>query len=76
MKNKNIALLVVLVIVLIVAGLAFSWNSVQDFLQLSSQEETAPVGDTTLEIEQALNQVDVKDLDAELQGIDTDLNSL
>ena len=76
MKNKNIILLVVLVIVLIVVGLAFFWNSVQDFLQLGSQEEAAPAGDTTPEIEQALDQVDIKNLDAELQEIDTDLNSL
>lgn len=77
MKNKNITLLVALVIVLIVlAGLAFSWDSVQNFLQLGSQEEPAPTGDTTPAIEQALDQVDMRDLDAELQGIDADLNSL
>lgn len=76
MKNKNLTLLVVLVIALIAAGLAFSWDSVRNFLQLGSQEEAAPTGDTTPAIEQALDQVDIKDLDAELQGIDTDVNSL
>ena len=80
MKNKNITLLVVLVIVLIIlAGLAISWSSVQNFLQTGVQKEDAslaPEGDTTPEIQQALDQIDIRDLDVELQGIDTDLNSL
>ena len=77
MKNKNIALLVVLVIILIVlAGLAFFWSSVRNFLQPGSQEEPVPAADTTPEIERALDRVDIQEPAAEFQEIDADLNSL
>ena len=75
MNTKNIIILIGIV----VAAVVLFWFAQQmelfPFGQQTQEPETNQ-GDTTPAIEQALDQVDIKDLDAELQGIDTDVNSL
>ncbi len=73
MNTKNI---IVLIVVATAVLLFWMW---QQGVLLFGQQAEAPgteQGDTTTAIQGQLDAVDLGDLDAELQGIDTDLNSL
>ena len=74
MNTKNIILLIVVVAV---AVLLF-WMWQQGVLPFGQQAEAPATeqGDTTAAVQEQLDAVHLGDLDAELQGIDTDLNSL
>ena len=74
MNTKNIVLLIGIAVV---AVLLF-WFWQQGVIPFGQQtEEPAGIeGDTTQEIQQQLDEVDLGDLDAEFQDIDKDLESL
>jgi hypothetical protein len=75
MKNKNDILLIVFIIVLLVL-VAVLWSTGKFPSGSKQSPSVVPHGDTTAEIQGALDKTDTGNLDAEFQSIDKDLNSL
>ena len=76
--NKIILTVIILIIAIVLIGFGvWVWQS-QKGIQPAAPKAGAPVvkEDSTASINDALNRVDINNLDKEFQEIDADLNSL
>ena len=70
--KKLFWIIIIIVVVLILWWLWQSGGDLRNLPQLPGVSEE----DTTTQIQQDLNQIDLGDIDQEFQSIDTDLNNL